>query len=240
MASYRQRLDESLGASGGMPTPQSTSSGGIPTIPIGGGSFIPVPSGRGFRLQSVPKTAERELAEKQSQRQMEAQTPVPTESERASTRVAKIALENIHRIRTQLGVNAQAGTVENTKPLKSPIGVTMTMPEWLGGRPLRNPLANEGSKQLRDDLENSFALLALLRTGKQGEVKQISNIRDTHNIGQTEQGQPQSIIRRLDDMERELRGFAVGDLVSPLDQPTPDAPNLSETAQSEMNRLLGR
>lgn len=193
---------------------------------------------KGMRM-NLPKPTqetERELLIEQAKQLLKNKYPVQTETERASTRVAKIALQNVNRIRQQLGVNAAKGTVRDV----GSVTATITPPEFLGGRPLRNPMATTGAKQLRDDLENSFALLALLRTGKQGEVKQISNIRDTHNIGFSEEGQPQTIIRRLQDLENELKGFASGEIKSPMDAADTPSTDLSADESAIVQRLLGR
>lgn len=201
-----------------------------PQTPTGPGSVPPSVMGpylsgmrfgsRGVSAQMTvpppPGVLQQELTQKRAERQMQAETPVPTESERASTRVAKIGLESVSRIRTLLGAKGteESPEVTNTQPMTPTVEMPFT------GQVIRNPYASSDAKQLRDDLDNAFALLALLRTGKAGEIRQIQNIRSTHNIGEGEQKDPKTVIRRLNDLEKELRGFASGEIVSPMDTKT--------------------
>lgn len=247
MDESRRKQLEALAGGGGIAAPSAPVPGGLPPeIEALIGSVPGTPAGvrsvgpRGVSVTpgasagQAQATLRQKMLEQLASQKLKQESPASTETERASTRIAQTALGNIQRIREQLMVNRSKGTVGKT----SDITPTITPPEFLGGRPLRNPAATSGAKQLRDDLENSFALLALLRTGKAGEVKQISNIRDTHNIGESEAGQPDTIIRRLDDMERELRGFASGELTSPLDAGSVPAP-VSAKAQSLIDRYRG-
>ena len=165
----------------------------------------------------------------------------PTESERASTRIAQIGLQNVDRVRKLLQVSGTEAVpvVAHRRPITPSVNSLLPFDPTV----IRNPFVRDPEKkQLRDEIENAISLLALLRTGKAGETSQIKQIRSTSTIGQGEQDDPRTVIRRLNHLEREFRGFATGEIQSPLDvgESGLEAPVLSPQAQTEMERLLGR
>lgn len=178
-------------------------------------------SAKGMRMlvPAPTREVERDLLLKQAEQLLKAKTPVPTESERASTKVAGVALENLARIKQLIGAeitgkNAQGrpiGTVKNRKPITV---YKLTPEDYLGQ--LMSPTLSPDAKALRSDLNSAIDLIAMLRTGKAGESVQQARLMAERNIGETDQ--TQTILDRISALEDEIKGFASGKIASPLDQ----------------------
>lgn len=160
--------------------------------------------------------------------QIRQDNPVSTESERKATRVAQAALVPLQEIRQLIG--AQGGQVAN----KAPISIT---------RPSGHSdvLMSTSQKALRDKLNRTWDLLAMLRTGVAGEAKQKESLKAQSNIGEFDS--PQTINERIEAMEREIQAFATGKLKSPLDEKKDSAPSepvdFSQYTDEELRIIAG-
>lgn len=135
---------------------------------------------------------------------LKALTAAPTETERASTRVGNVILGKLGEVKQLLSIDPTKRVVGNKDPI-TPLG---PITNW-------NPRRSEGSKKLQDTLNASYDLLAMLRTGKQGEKTQVGQIKKEYPVGENDTDE--TIIRRIEQMETEINGFMTGAKHSPLD-----------------------
>ena len=188
----------------------STTGTGVPSgLPPGVQAAQPyvssLPLGRGGRLTipPPPDVLRQQLSQKRAERQMQAETPVPTEFERKSSRVARAALAPLQEIRQMLQVEGES--VKQRGP------ISITRPHGYS-----DILMGTNQKALRDKLNRTWDLLAMLRTGVAGEARQKESLRAQSNIGEFDSAK--TIIERIKALEREIRAFAAGELTSPLDE----------------------
>ena len=184
-----------------------------------------------MRMTVPPPAAEvqRQLDIDRQKRLMEAQTPVLTADQRDRVTIASEALRKVNAVRTSLGI--QGETLSNRDPLT----VWKQTPETYN-----NPFLAPDAKQLRMQFNSAADLLAMLRTGKQGEKTQVNRVIAEYNPGNFDDNK--TVIDRLNEMEKEIRAFGSGKLHSPLDD-VPTVGNktssLSTDESSIVQRLLG-
>lgn len=172
------------------------------------GSFSPYP---GLEIQGMTvgrtpsiRMGTNEVEVARQKRLMELATPVPTADQRDRITIASEALRKVNAIRETLGI---AG---NTLSNRQPLTIWKQTPQEL-----QNPFLAPDAKQLRTQFNSAADLLAMLRTGKQGERTQVDRVIAEYNPGNFDDSK--TVMNRLDEMENEIRAFGSGKLKSPLD-----------------------
>ena len=204
------RLDE---IEGGVNMPQPTT-GLSPQVAQMIGLLAPQEQGK----------AQSKAVQAQIAQQIKTSMPVPTADQRDRQTIASEALRKVQAIRETLGIsNGQL-----TKP--APLTIWKQTPNSV-----QNPFLAPDAKQLRTQFNSAADLLAMLRTGKQGERTQVDRVIAEYNPGNFDDAK--TVMNRLDEMEQEIRAFGSGQLKSPLDAaPAPDA--LAPDEAEIVNRLL--
>lgn len=169
-------------------------------------------SGPRMTMPQSQEAVRRDLLGKMAEQKLKAETPVPTESERTTNRVAANAMRNLEELKQLLGAQPGSTKLGTRKPL-----TVFKQTEMHN----TNPWLAPDAKQLRTKFNALVDQLALLRTGKAGEKTQHKRIEAEYNPGEFDQDE--TIVQRIEDMEKELRGYSSGELKSPMDD-TPDDP----------------
>lgn len=172
------------------------------------------------------------MLEQLASQKLKSEEAVPTADQRDRITIASEALRKVQAVRSTLGVNGQQ--LSNRKPLT----IWKQTPDQVN-----NPFLAPDAKQLRTQFNSAADLLAMLRTGKQGEKTQVNRVIAEYNPGEFDDNE--TVMDRLNEMENEIRAFASGELKSPLDAQitpsgVPGASPLSHLTDEQLKAIIGQ
>lgn len=169
-------------------------------------------SAGGIRMTNPPSNqqVQRDLVIQMAKEKLKQLNPTMTADQRDRVVIAQEALRKVNAVRGTLGIKGEQLTD------RKPLTIFKQTPNSV-----QNPFLAPDAKQLRTQFNSAADLLAMLRTGKQGEKTQVDRVIAEYNPGNFDKSH--TVIDRLNEMENEIRAFGSGQLKSPLPELMEDA-----------------
>lgn len=209
------------------------SSSGLPPAIAEAAGLSPYISGvtrRGVRVAFPKPEAVRgqELEDERRKRQMQAETPIPTEMERERTPMAQSAVSFIDQFAKRLGVNEAAGTVQRPDLLAPPMARELVPQQF------QDYVMSEDSSMVYNDLESAFQLGSIVLTGRQGDIGKLQQLRDVYSFGGAVKEKPKLVVQRIRNLRKLFQTFDRAGALEPEQRQ-----QVLNDASQQMDALLG-